>query len=411
MTSGLGTSSAPVIAPRPVNQPHEPIRDAPIGFVATLLLALALRAVVLAVGWYSIHAAGPDDAPDFNRAHPWIAWDARHYYDIAQLGYPQDRFGSGHTTADAFRLIAYFPLLPVCARALCLVLPLGVALVVISNVCAVAGLILLYDWARRLTSAKTATIAVLLVAAFPGAVAFAAGMTEGPFLLLVAAALWLLQRRRFWWAGLIAGLATALRPTGVALAITLLLYAWTCSRELALPHRLRRLVFLGALSFSGVISYELFLWQRYHTSTAYFQAQGDWTHTERARRVDDAARGVERYSWQFFWQRILTPQAWNRGLALIILLVTVFGFVKPMGIPRVLFLLPLLIFMMTALPGGGLRISSLPRYESASIPIFLLTAVWLSKPRRVHVLATILLLFFAAQVYYALLFPREIWVG
>jgi hypothetical protein len=93
------------------------------------------------------------------------------------------------------------------------------------------------------------------------------------------------------------------------------------------------------------------------------------------------------------------------------LIVTIVGLLKPMGIPRVLFLLPLLIFIMTALPGKGLRISSIPRYETAAIPLFMLPAIWLAARNRSVLTAAVLILMFSVQLYYAMLFPREIWVG
>ncbi len=66
---------------------------------------------------------------------------------------------------------------------------------------------------------------------------------------------------------------------------------------------------------------------------------------------------------------------------------------------------------MTSLPGRGLRISSVPRYESAAAPLFLLIAIWLFPRRRLVVLLGLLLIQFSIQIYYAALFPREIWVG
>jgi hypothetical protein len=76
-----------------------------------------------------------------------------------------------------------------------------------------------------------------------------------------------------------------------------------------------------------------------------------------------------------------------------------------------MFLLPLVIFLMTSLPGGGLRISSVPRYESVAAPLFLLVALWLSPQRCTRALVALLLLQLAVQLYYAALFSREIWVG
>jgi hypothetical protein len=53
----------------------------------------------------------------------------------------------------------------------------------------------------------------------------------------------------------------------------------------------------------------------------------------------------------------------------------------------------------------------LPRYESGAVPLFLLPAIWLSGKRRAPILIGVLLFQLAIQLYYAFLFPREIWVG
>jgi len=382
------------------------------GLMTTMLLVVAVRVCILCVGYASIHSADPAAVPQFQFEHPWIAWDARHYHDIAQQGYARDRVGEPFEGGTTFSRIAYFPLVPLVGRALSSVMRLDVALVTLSNLCALIGFGFLYDWARRLVGARAAAICVLIAATFPGAVSFAAGMTEGPFFMMVAITFWLLQQDRFYPAAIVVGLATATRPTGVALAIVVLLYAWLRTNNVALNKRVALIVALGAISFSGVICYQGFLWHRYHSPTAYSEAQSHWNRLNQERMQVEAQQGVKRYSWQFFRDRLFTPQAWNRGLALAILLVTVIGLIKPMGIPRIYFLLPLIILLMTALPGKGLRISSLPRYESGAIPLFLLPAIWLSANwRRAPVMVAVLLVQFGMQIYYAFLFPRQIWVG
>ncbi|HEY7088077.1 MAG TPA: glycosyltransferase family 39 protein, partial [Tepidisphaeraceae bacterium] len=327
-------------------------------------------------------------------------------------GYAPDRAGAPYrATGNTFDLIAYFPLVPLVSRAMSRIMPLDVAMVVFSNLCSLIGFGFLFDWARRLVDARTATICVLITATFPGAVAIAAGMTEGPFLMLVAMALWLLQRKRFYGAAVAAGIATATRPTGVALAMVVVLYAWTQLASEPLARRMMNVLVLGLISFSGTIAYEAFLWHRYETPTAYSQAQSAWTSGDDVRMARDTAGGVKRYSWEFFRSRLLRPQGLNRLIGLAVLVVTVAGLLKPVRIPRVYFLLPLVIVVMTCLPGRGLRISSLPRYESGAVPLFLLMAIWLRAQPRRALLVGLLLLQMGIQIYYAILFPREIWVG
>ena len=378
--------------------------------IGVLLLAVAIRLLVLGIGLASVYSAPADafkgEHPQFNRDHPWVAWDGWEYYLVAQNGYALDR-----TDPDTFRLIAYFPVIPLIARTLSAVMPLDVALVLQSNAFLMIALAFFYDWARQIAGKRAAAVGVLIIVTFPGVVAFSAGMTEGLFFLLVAMTLWCLQRENFWLAAVVAGVATATRPTGIALAMVIPLCALMRQATLPVPRRLANVVLLGTISVSGLLCYEGFLWHRYKTPFAYFQAQEHWTQLDRQRMQHDAQSGVKRYSWQFFRDRLGAPQAWNHGLALLILIVTLVGFWKPGSIPRLLFLIPLVILLMTSIPGWGLRISSVPRYETGAAPLFLLVAIWLSTRRRTPALVGLVALQLAVQVYYAVLFPREIWVG
>jgi hypothetical protein len=380
-------------------------------FVAATFLAIGLRVLVFGVGLLSLHAAPPTAEPRFNYEHPWMAFDARSYRELSQHGYAATRQGTPYLGGSSFTLIAYFPMMPLLGRALSSIMPLDTAMLMLSNVCSIIGFAFLFDWARRLAGARTAAICVLLAATFPGAVSFAAGMTEGPFFMLVAIVLWLLESEKFVWAALIAAVATATRPTGVALAILPPICAWFHQSNTPRSHRLAQVALLGAISFSGIVCYEAFLWHRYQSPLAFLQAESHWNDLNQQRLQQQAADHVDRRSFEFFLDNLLRPQAWNRAIAVPILFVTLAGLIWQTQVPRGMFLLPLVIFLMTALPGGGLRISSVPRYESVAAPLFLLVALWLSPRRRTRTLVALLLLQLAIQLYYAALFPRQIWVG
>lgn len=374
-------------------------------FWGTLLAVAILRCMILCVGLVSIHQAPRDTTPQLQLDHPWIAWDAADYYQVARDGYAvtQDGF--------LFEHIAYFPLVPLAARLLAPIMPLGFALVCISNLCSLVGFAFCLDWAHRLTSLRTATICVMLIATFPGTVTFAAGATEGPFFMLVAITLWLLAQKRLLAAACVCGVAAGTRPTGVALAICLTLYTWSLLDATPLVRRLMIVGGLGLISCSGLFAYELFLWQRFHSPTIYLHAQSIWTTLDHQRVMQDLSHGLVRYSWAFFKQRITQPQSWNRVLGLVILIVNLIGLYRPGPIPRSLLLLPLLIFAMTALPGHGLRISSIGRYESVAPPLFLLVSLWLTGKEQRLLMIGLISLLMIIQLRYAILFPRQIWVG
>jgi hypothetical protein len=380
-------------------------------FIATMLGAIALRVVVFGVGLLSVHLAPPTAEPRFDFEHPWMAFDARSYRQLALHGYAPNRAGAPYLGGNTFSLIAYFPLFPLVSRMLSAVMPVDAAMLLLSNVCSIVGFGFLFDWARRLAGPRPAAVCVLLAATFPGAVAFAAGMTEGPFFMLATMVLWLLEEEHFWSAAVIAGIATTCRPTGVALAMLPPIYAWCRQKNTPLSSRLITAALLGAISYSGVIGYEAFLWHRYQSPTAFMQAQSHWDDLNTQRLQVEAAAHVDRHSVRFLVETVTRPAGWNRAMAIAILLVSLAGLFWQTAVPREMFLLPLVIFVMTSLPGGGLRISSVPRYESVAAPLFLLIALWLTPRHRMRALITLLLLQLAIQLYYATLFPRQIWVG
>jgi hypothetical protein len=380
-------------------------------FVGVMLLVLAVRILIFCTGLVALHAFPAATEPNYYAQNPWMAFDARAYRELALHGYAADRKGTPYYDGSSFTLIAYFPLVPLVARSLSPMMPVDATLLILSNGCSLVGFMFLYAWARRIAGTRSAVICTLIAATFPGAVSFAAGMTEGPFFMLTAMALWLLQRDCFWAAAILAGLGTALRPTGIALAAIIPLYAFWQQNDLPLPQRLTNFVLLGLVSFSGIFCYEGFLWHRYQTPTAYLQAQAHWNDLEHRRQASVAASHIDPHSWQYIRESLHRPQVWNRAIALAILAATLIGLVKKTGIPRLTFLFPLIVFLMTSLPGKGLRISSIPRYESAAIPLFLLVTLWVAPKRRTPVMILLLALQLGVQLYYAALFPRQIWVG
>jgi hypothetical protein len=128
-----------------------------------------------------------------------------------------------------------------------------------------------------------------------------------------------------------------------------------------------------------------------------------------AAKVD--APAPKRYSPQFFINRLSHPSAWNRIMALALFVVLILALFKESGVSNVFLVLPFIIFMMSYLPNFGLRASSILRYESAGIPLFVVASVWLSNPKRRPILITIAALCLGVQIYYAFLFSRGYWIG
>lgn len=141
-------------------------------------------------------------------ASAWLQWDAKWYVQIAQAGY----FNEQST--------AFFPLFPLLVHIAGVVLGghyLAAALL-ISNLGALGafiGLALLA--AHEFGSARTASYAVVMLAAYPLAFFLAAPYTEGPFIALAAFALYCARTGRWRVVAACAFFATLTRLTGVIL--------------------------------------------------------------------------------------------------------------------------------------------------------------------------------------------------
>jgi hypothetical protein len=187
-------------------------------------IVLGLRALYAAMGFWitSIGAASPlaestyalivpylRSEPFFRYfINPWFQWDTISYLEISILGYS---VGSS--------AVGYMPLYPVMIRALS-VLTLGdhlFAALVISTFFFWIALILFYEVLAELYGPATAWRGVIALVVFPSSFFFLAGYTESLFLCLVLGCWYCARHGRWYWAGVLGGLATLTRLQGIVL--------------------------------------------------------------------------------------------------------------------------------------------------------------------------------------------------
>ena len=220
---------------------------------AELVAALPpwLVARVLVVLGYLIVAAAADElAP--NGATPkldqhLLAWDADWYDAIADQGY--DRLPN--------EAVRFFPLFPALGRGLGWILAgnQGLALIVVANLAALAGGMLLYRLALEETGDEAlATRAAWFFALFPGAFVLVWGYAEGLMLVALIGA-FLALRRQAWWVVAALGVAAGLaRPLGLFLVLPVLWEATRGWRETTGRERLARLAAVAGAPL-GVLAY------------------------------------------------------------------------------------------------------------------------------------------------------------
>jgi hypothetical protein len=153
--------------------------------------------------------------PDSFRAI-WIRWDTVHYLAIATSGYAPPE--------NPKMLICFFPLYPaLIAAGTVICRDSFISGLLVSNGAFACALVFL----RRLVALdfdrKTTHLAVLFCAFFPTAYFYHLVYTESLFLALLAGCLYCARTESWWWAGILALLATLTRLPGVVLIPVLLL--------------------------------------------------------------------------------------------------------------------------------------------------------------------------------------------
>jgi hypothetical protein len=121
----------------------------------------------------------------------------------------------------------------------------------VSNLAYLAGLVLLWRWARLRWESERATRVVILFAVFPFSIFFLTPYAEALFFALAVSAFVLAEQNRWWQAAIIVGLATITRPLGPALLVALLI--------MALQHGNRRAAGYILLSAAPALAFVAYL--------------------------------------------------------------------------------------------------------------------------------------------------------
>jgi hypothetical protein len=212
-------------------------RDAVLWVVRVSVVPWIVARLVVGVALAVAHQLATSDdlsAAATVRVHQGLlGWDAGWYESIARQGY----WGAGH---DSLR---FFPLFPLLARALS-VLPgvsVGTGVVIVANVCALAGTAVVVGLVRWETGDdRLAGRAAWLICLAPAAFTFVMGYAEGTLLALAAGTVWALRARRWWWAAALGVGAGLTRPLGALLVVPALVEGWRGLRSVGAGERVGR---------------------------------------------------------------------------------------------------------------------------------------------------------------------------
>jgi hypothetical protein len=194
---------------------------------------------------------------------PFTRYDSGWYYQIARHGY-QFVVGGPSVGVGKPGKIAYFPLYPLLMRyAGRLFGPTDADVylggILVSWISFVLAMVALFFLARLDLPRRRAERAVVLAAVFPFSFFFGMIYTEALFLLLAVLAFYAFRTRRWIVGGIVGGLATATRVTGIMMLPAL---AWIAWRSAEPTPRDRTLASVGLLlTLSGIAAYSMYVYQ------------------------------------------------------------------------------------------------------------------------------------------------------
>jgi hypothetical protein len=208
-------------------------------------------------------------------------WDGRWYQIIAESGYPSvlPRTAEGNVAENAW---AFMPVYPAVVRVLMLLtgLPWAPTAVFVSLACGFASAVIVARLFRLVLAPGTALFAVVCYSVSPLSPILQVAYAESMHLLLLALALYLVLRRRYWLVLPVIAVASFTRPSGLAFALFLLLhvlYRWRIRRRDPFPvtEAIAASVTAVASGFLG-LGWLLIAWAVTGSLTAYTDTELAW---------------------------------------------------------------------------------------------------------------------------------------
>lgn len=299
------------------------------------------------------------------------SWDGIWYMRIVRYGYPT--FVPQHITYDDTQArLAFFPAYPNLVRIVNAVLPGGDTLAaLVLNFVLGAGFILLIGLlARSWFGVSVAKRAMILCALFPGSFVLSFAYSEALLLFLAAACLYLLQKEKWLLAGVVAMLATATRPNGIAV-----IAACAVAAFLAWRHTKSLRPFIAPLlSPIGFIGYQLWINNHADESGVWFRVQGEaWK--------EGASFGLTaiRRTLEAFTQPLTSPTDLITAASFVLTLFLLWLVWKKHRIPLPALAYSAVVIALMLLPA---TVTARPRFIFTAFPLFIAAAVWLDHPKR-----------------------------
>ena len=332
--------------------------------------------------------------------HRLLRWDAEWYGLIAREGYKYNG-DPGQT-----QTVVFYPLYPMLSRVTAGVLRIEVidAMLLVSNLAAIAAILMLFKLVRERFDDRTALTAVAMISFFPSSIFLSAGYTEPLALLLMVCFFHAIVRERFLAAAMLAGLAVGTRSSGIVLCPVLLWELWRCRS----PRRfLIEAVPLALIATAGLWLYMIYLAVTFGHPMAFADAQAAFhENTSMPARLVSALlleplRNITLAD--------MSPAGLDRWFTLIFMALIVRAWFCGIGRGMALFATLVLLLPYLTLCGGPAGFTSMARFNIVSFPLFVVMAL-LAERWRWAGTATIGV-FGGLLLAYAALFSQWQWVG
>ena len=298
------------------------------------------------------------------------SWDGIWYLRVVRSGYP--RHVQAHVTYNVpDARAAFFPAYPMLVRAVDKVLPGGdtTAALFTNFVLGAVAIFLLGVLARRLYGEQVAAKAMVLGAVFPGSFVLSFAYTEALLLVLAMACLYCLMLNRWLLAGLLAALATATRPNGLALVLACAVASVIAIRN----ERDWRSLAAPLLAPIGFVAFQA--WLGHHTGEA-----GVWFRVQNEAWGEGASYGLTavRKTFEAFARPLTSPTNILTAASVLTMgLMLYFLYRKRLPLPMVAYSLG--IFVLMLLPN---TVTARPRFLYTAFPLFISAAAFLHSERR-----------------------------
>jgi hypothetical protein len=299
------------------------------------------------------------------------SWDGIWYMRIVRYGYPT-YVPPNITYDDTQSRLAFFPTYPHLVRIVDAVLPGGDTLAALFlNFSLGAGFIVLVGLlARSWFGIAVAKRAMMLCALFPGSFVLSFAYSEALLIFLAAACLLLLQKEKWLLAGVVALLATATRPNGIAVIAACAVAAYLAWRQ---TKSLKPFI-APLLSPIGFIGYQLWINNHADESQVWFRVQGEaWK--------EGASFGLTaiRRTLEAFTQPLTSPTDLITAASFVLTIFLLWLVWKRHHIPLPALAYSIVIVALMLLPA---TVTARPRFLFTAFPLFIAAAVWLDQPKR-----------------------------